>query len=354
MTPYYFAYGIMILPAIFFNYNTYKLKSRNKLIICILCFFSIFTLLGLRKQSMGVDLSGYLTSFDFLNQISWKKVLLLKSYLNYEKGFVLFSKLSGSIFNNRQFYIAICAFVSLAPIAYVFYKKSKVPLLSFIIYLGLPSFLIAFSGLRQAIALAVTFYSIKFIEDKKIFKFMLAIVVAMLFHKTAIIFLLAYPLFYVKRSNWVKFFSLCLVPIVYFLRYPLFYVLSKFFKENAIPDGNSAITLFLIFSLIYVFLLLLENSSNRKESGYINLFYCACIFQAFGGVYSTAMRVGYYFMIYLTLALPEIISSKSRNSKDRYIIYLIFFTCFASFGLYSIYNSSWAMAYPYKFFWLSN
>jgi len=119
---------------------------------------------------------------------------------------------------------------------------------------------------------------------------------------------------------------------------------------KAYADDNGAITLFLVFCAVYIYLILLNKKFDESQNGVVNLFYVACVCQAFGGIYQTAMRVGYYFMIYLIIALPNTIT-QNKNKQEYQTNYLLVLIAFLVFGLYSIRTSTWAMAYPYYFFW---
>lgn len=354
MIIYFALYAALGLTGIFLNNSLAETKKSNR-VVCIVGFLLISLMLALRHPSMGHDLrylesTGYLGSFDRIATISWKNIFDY-SIQNYEKGYIIFNKLISSIYNDRQFFLGACAVLSTLPVAACIYKKGIAPLQSFVIYFGLPAFLMSYSGLRQALAIGLCFYSISYIQDKKLIKFVLLVLLAGSMHKSAFIFLVAYPIYYLKMSQSARIASIFTIPLVYIFRYPLFNVLSKLFKDDAIPDNNNATTLFLVFTLIYIFCILYTNYS-KEQNGLMNLFLLACFCQAFGGVYNIAMRVGYYFMTALVLLLPLII--KNMNIKlDKEVFAKIVFICFAVFGLYSIYTSTWAKAYPYIFFWES-
>lgn len=349
-------YGLLAIIAIYFEGFSKEseliIKKKNK-IICIVGFALIALMLGLRHPSMGWDLRygfayGYLDSFDKISEVSWNRILDFK-ILNYEQGYILYNKIISYINDDIQFFIFITAVLSVLPIALCVYKKGCSPVQSFIIYLGLPAFFMCYSGLRQALAIGICCYSITFIQDKKIIKFIIAVLLAYCFHSSSMVFLVAYPAYNIKLNRDKRIISIALLPIIYILRYPLFNILSKFFKDNATPDDNNAITLFLVFSMVYLFCTLYTDYSE-EQNGLMNLFYGACVCQAFGGVYQTAMRVGYYFMLPLVLLLPLILRNM-KITNDKQIFATVIMVCFGAFGLYSIYTSTWAMAYPYHFFW---
>ena len=363
MKIYYLVYAILCFIALISQYASNDEKHRNK-VICITGFLLIFFLLALRHKTMGIDLGysgktgkqGYLQSFQIINRYSWEKVLKMKSFLNYERGYIIFNKLVGSINNSQQFFLGVCAFINISAIAVYIYRKSKLPLLSWIVILGLPVFLMMFSGLRQSIAIAITIFSMHWAEKKKPIFFVLNVLLAWLFHSSAIIFLIAYPLYNVEISGWKQVASVLAIPGVYVLKGPLFSVFSKIFKDDASMHETGAGTLFIIFFIIYTGVLVINSYNKTKPNKMLNLFYMACICQAFSGVYGMAIRAGYYFMIYLAIALPnEVYNLKSKNGnvgRQEFILgYMFVFAVFVIYGIHAITTATWAQANPYHFFW---
>ena len=360
MTIYYILYIYIITIAQLstkFDDNLYKKKKTVNTYV----FLFVFLLLALRHWSMGVDLgytnrynTGYIQSFETLAKYSWGEIIALKEFLHYEKGYVIFNKLVSSIYSNRQFFLGVCAFVGILPVAILINRNSSLPSLSWFIFLGLPVFLIHYSGLRQGISIGIIAYSMKWIENRNKISFILAVLLASTFHSSAIIFLLAYPLYHLRLSNLTKVISTVIILIVYFFRKPLFQFFSRMFKENTTITDSNSITLFLVFVLIYIFLLFFTTYKDEK-SGYINLFWFACICQAFSNIYTIAMRVGYYFMLGLIIALPNTLMNIRQNTmngeKNFRIYYLLISSAFILFGLYSFANGTWSMTNPYIFFW---
>ena len=371
MRYYYMLYAIILFTASATKMSNLSVQKQNK-ILCTVSFIIIAGLLGLRHWSMGFDLgyggdNGYIQSFYLLNNYSWKEIFKLEQWLNYEKGYIIFNKLIGSIYKEQQFFVGACAILSILPIMITIHRRSEHRLLSVIVFLGLPVFLIYFSGLRQGLAIAVTICSVKYIEQRKKIKFILMVLLASQFHSSAIAFIIAYPLYYFRLNDFSKILCVAAIPIVFIFKAPLFSLFSKIFKDDAVVESTNAGLLFVVFFMLYIFLILFNNkSSDEKNNGYINLFYFACVCQAFGGIYQTAMRVGYYFMIYLCLALPNtiyninsynteadelsrsIISSKKNTSQ---FLYMVVISIFVWYGLYAFKNSTWAMTYPYYFYW---
>ena len=326
-------------------------KRRKAIYLCLVYGFLIL-MVGFRHHTMGVDLAGYLKSYERLHGMSFWEVLSLKSYLNYEKGYIIFNKIIAFFsFGSKQFFLLICSFLSLFPIAKTIYEKSEDALLSTVIYLGLPVFLLQYSALRQGIALAICFWAMRFVEDKKFWRFLLFVVIASFFHYTAVVFLAVYFFYHLQIPGKIRVIFLALFPIVFVVRKQLFTLFSLLFKKNAILTSTGAYTLMIIFIMIYIFLLIFfYGDKDPKVNGYMNVFFMACLSQIFSTVYDTAIRVGYYFMFSLVLLLPMALT----RLKDRRYAILIRYAvilCFVIFFFDSALDSSWARAYPYYFFW---
>ncbi len=326
-----------------------NLKSNYIFITTIL----LILIFGLRNPEMGNDLKGYLPSFDRLNLFSWKEIFKLHDFLNYEYGYIIFNKLVGSVFCNRQFFLFVCAAVSIIPIGYTIYKHSDYPLDSWFVYLGLPVFLLTFSGLRQAIAIGITTLSYNFIKQKKLVRFIFIILLASLFHSSALVFLLAYPVYRIRFGKRFVLFSIILLPVVWLLRNPLFELLTKLAGYNEVMDNNGAVTLFIVFALVYLFCVFTGDTEDETVNGFTNLFYIACLVQAMGGLSSIAVRAGYYYMIPLIIVLPKIINENRffKNERDRQLVRIIILAIFITYGLYDIYTTTWAESGKYCFFW---
>lgn len=353
MRIYYWIYVMFViidLSMVFFIED----KKKRTNILCWVIFAVLFGLLALRHQCMGIDLgywrnTGYFQSFEYIAEQPWREVFTLE-YKHYERGFIILNKLISSIFCDRQFLMAVCAFISIAPVVNLIRKKSDYPIFSAIVFMGIPVFMIYFSGLRQGIAIGITMLGIKFIEEKKPIKFILTVLAASQFHSSAITFLIAYPIYHIKLNDIWKTVSLLSIPIVYLARVPLFNILSKILKESAEAEYNGSFLLFLVFVAVYLYLTALNKDDNKEQNGMINLFYVACICQAFSGIYSTAMRVGYYFMPYLIIALPNTLSSINLKKENK-IHYILLMGVFILYGYYALSVTTWAMTNPYIFFW---
>ena len=106
-------------------------------------------------------------------------------------GFYAVAKFFSDIGLSATFWLLLIAAFFTVMCALFLYKFSKQPYIGLVAVLSL-FYSFTFTGIRQTVALAIVFLSLRFISEKKLIPFILSVLVASLFHSTAIIMLPAY------------------------------------------------------------------------------------------------------------------------------------------------------------------
>ena len=352
-----FAYGCLVKTAFTDE------KQINKR-IAFVAFGLLFLLLALRHPSMGIDLGygedlGYLSSFQILNEYPLEEVRNIDGIRPYETGYVYFNILVGKLSTHPQALLIACAALSVLPIGWAIGHESDDAGFSAVIYAALPCALLAFSTLRQAIALGLLMLALCCVIRRRPVPFLLLVVLAAQFHKSAYLFLLAYPVYYVPVNfNW-RLVSLAVLGLLYALRFRLYSLVGLFSRAYGEPDGNGSYHLLLLYVLLYVFCVIYQHyehgnpdrsGDERQINGLMNVFYCACACQVLGGVHNVATRLGYAFTLSLPLLLPLLIA-RLRTERDRVLYRGLWMLFFVAFALYGLRSAEWAMANPYYWFW---
>lgn len=314
-------------------------------------------LLGFRHPSMGVDLGygrsiGYLASFSQIAEMSWEEIRELAAFQNYEWGYIWLNKLLSCINREPTCLLLGCGVLSLVPVGIIIGRYSANCRSSFLLYLGLPALFICFSGLRQGIALSISFYAYRFAREKRILAFVAGIFLACLFHGTAVISLLVYPACRVFPDRAARYGSMAVLPGLFVFREELWNTIVRFTGRSVPAVHSGSVALMLLFWGIYGYMVLFSRKQGAL-AGLINLHYLACCTMTFAEVSNVAQRVGYYFMLYLTLSLPELL--RQIREKQGMLAYCLHWSAvvggFLLFGVYQLRTNSWAMAWPYQFFW---
>lgn len=130
----------------------------------------------------------------------------------YEVGFDILQQVCLFVSNDYHVLFFVCAVITVALVYYAIYKWSKMPLLSVLIFLLCGLFFFSTNAIRQAISIAVFLNAIPYITKGKPLHYCCLIVVAALFHQSAIVLVLLYFLRFVKL-NILKAGLICLAVI---------------------------------------------------------------------------------------------------------------------------------------------
>lgn len=216
-------YSIVLLLMLIFSYkaaskgsfvvgSTGIITERKFVQIEIIILILIFSAtLGLRFD-VGVDYIGYL--YAYVNNVTLSK------------GEFLFESLGNILRYFNAHYTLFFGTIAFLQITFFFlaFKKERFlyPFLVFFLFTN-GDFLEWSNIMRQTIAACIWLYSIRYIEENKIWKYCFWVLVAFFFHRSAIVLLIFYP---ILRNGWDYFKSVPLQLIliaVAFISKSLFY-----------------------------------------------------------------------------------------------------------------------------------
>lgn len=355
MLPYYV---MVIAPCLLFliSRSSQRLTLEKKNRATIWCFFGILLLiLMLRNVKVGTDIQGYLSNFKEIRDVKFSRIF--ERFDFYEKGYTLFLKLTSIFIRNEQLFLALIALIGALPLAKL-YESSENALLTISIFIIVPNFTMLFSGIRQIIALALVAISYRFVKEKKLIKFVLIIVVAFLFHQSAILALLLYPVYHMnitklKMMIISPIFVLCLIfnkPIFEFLL-----SLSGKYADIYEFEETGAYTMIILFALFLIFSYIAptKDKLDKETVGLRNILVLVTFLQTFALSNPVAMRMNLYFIMFVPLLMPRIISRCGELNKKAYrFVGLIMISFFIVYYFYSAYSGVDVLQlYPYRVFW---
>lgn len=338
--------------------NTFHLnKTPYKGSVLKVFFFIYFLMLALRAASVGVDTESYLTKFFNSQYISWSEWVFGRSS---EMGFALLTKLISSFTQNEQVYLAVIAAIILLPVAWLYSRESEGPVLTMLLFLVLPMFGMFFSGFRQSIAIAMAVPAYYCVKDKKILRFVLIVLTAMLFHQSAFILFLLYPVYHVRLTRKMLIWIVPMLLLVYAFSDRIFLLLIQMMNDlyqerYSELESTGAISMLLLFVMLLVFSYVFVDESKADDNiiGLRNILVLSVALQCFSTVSSIAMRMNYYFLLFLPLLIPKVIGHASgkyaRICKVADVVLCLYF-------LYYFLNKAYAqesgfLIYPYLPFW---
>ena len=357
MWPYCLMFGVPCSVAVI-EYLRCK-KNTSKVIVT--SFFLIFLLLLMfRSINVGIDLTNYLWIFNTTGVQDWGYGLSHMFSLDYEAGFYIFSKSIYSLFGNFQWLIIISSLISIVPVWYLYRNSIKDHLfLSIVIFLNIGLFSIYFSALRQVIAIAFAVPAYHFMKKRKLFLFLLMVILAYFFHKSAFIMALMYPIYHI-RLKWYQtlIISSLIIPLVFLFRVQIFSFLGRVFSsvyEIREITMTNAISIFLMLIAFIVFSFVIPDNEmiDDETIGLRNMLILSGILQIFSGVDTLAMRMNYYYLLFVPITITRVVSFTSlKNKKITEVALLVMLTFFTSYYFISAFLGSDTLhIYPYQFFW---
>lgn len=363
MTIYYVLFGIPLLVKLVYilgnkrnrlEVPTEQAIKQNQIII-IVFFIIYFIMLAVRRDDIGVDLTNYKYMFNRVAGVDYKDLTKFKT----EYGYSALNKFLGSINNNFQFYLGVVAVITVLPLGILYYKESENALVAIGIFANLSVFNMLFSGLRQSIAIGIGVFAFYCAKNKKNLKFLLCVFLAVLFHRSALILLILYPVYNIKISKNKIFIITFLMGILFIFKEMIFSFLLKYIGEvyderygSVTNTGAYSILILFIIFCVYSFLMI-DIESESELNGLRNILVLATCLQIFASLNSVAMRFNYYFIPYIPILISKISNHCDEDDKKiadiaNYVMIVFFFFYF----FYMAYTGDDILRiFPYKAFW---
>lgn len=324
------------------NYGGFPLNMRKQpgLWLHQLILFTIIAVIlicfgGLRYY-VGTDFGSYAKLF-----------LNIRNDPNYQTeidfGYVLLNKVIARFTGNPTFLMlttgSIIVFFYLTRIAF----SSK--FIPFSVFVAFNLYASSFNLIRQGIAISICFFALEYARNKSWFKFIIFILLAAVFHKTALFFIPICLLF--RRKYPVQIYlsvAVAFLAIMLFREQVFHFLLSVFYPVYLDPqygisyDGNihvSSVQAFLcafytVLCIVYYKPFINANSGNIL---YVNI----CVMYLFATLFLSWVpswdRMQQYFQCAVILIAPEIIACE-KNRKTRILYYIAIWGTMLIFWIY--------------------
>lgn len=349
-------------------------KIKNGLYI-ILAFGLFIIIAAFRGENVGNDTDAYLRLFTNISvtgdisTFTWR----------YEIGYLYLNKLLSIVVTDPQIIIIVTSFIIMIGFARFIYKYSNMPWLSTFLFFTLGYFGTTMNTIRLNLAIIVILFAYDFLRERKLIKFVLTVIFASLFHRTAIIFLLAWPITKL-RVNYKTMSSLVIASVLGYLMFPtIFNGLIKIFPTYQYYVGseylNGEVRLASVMNmLVGLSIVLLGSSTNyhkRKEvevkannnvsiiekekindGQYMLLLIITGILVTFMSFnFNLLDRVGDFFLVFSCVYLPNAINKINDNKLKVLIIFIVVILFILYSTTIQILRPEWNTIYPYEFFW---
>jgi hypothetical protein len=324
-------------------------------------FLILIVVLSLRHELVGKDLLNYKVYFSYYSTVSLRVVLQEKQDILYW----LLNWVISRFTDDYQVFLAVIACITVLPIAKLYSEDRQYGYLKIVLFMNMSVFIMLFSGLRQSVALAMGMIAYEYVVRKKPLRFLLFALIAFGFHHSAFIILLYYPLCHFTFKRRHLWFVIPAILAVFIFNKPIFsfaaQAMNSVFGEKY--DGETtetgAYAMLILFAIFTVFAYVLpdEKLMDKETLGQRNLLLMALMLQCFAPVHVLAMRLNYYFIIFIPVLIPKILKYHKRSLKKLTIAsQVVMIGFFVLYYLINTYEScktgiSDLNTYPYIPFW---
>ena len=325
----------------------YGLRQNNYRNYIWICGFLILFVTACRGLHVGADSRGYARLYKTLQTYDsfaeyYDQRLSQYDLLSSEAGFYFTMWLLGRVFPDGQTaIISSSALTAVATCVFIRRNSKDIPL-SLTIYVCLGLFTFNMSGMRQAMAMSVCLFAYEFAKNRKLIPFVITVLIAMLFHKTAMCFFPMYILPMLKNNlrSWLVYILgliLCLLFIDKIIA-GYYEISGEDYSENAVADGGGLFVVLLYLGAIVI--TLYNRQILRQKSAQTALLATLTGFTAYLARYigsDILERISYYYFYFVMLLIPE--AFQDLEDKEYEMIKIFFILGALALYIYRLQNS---------------
>ena len=323
-------YGIAaIFPLVMWFFYSYLTKGdqfsdrqriRWRNFLAVIAILPMFLLFVLRYKTIGSDTIGYVRFFENGVRNYTLAELLNIDLMRQEVAYRIYVKLISLITTDYTVYFLINGIVIFGTLLHFAKKYTENPFVFFFLFMTLGTYQFMETGLRQSLAIVICLWSIDFLKDKKIIRFILLVILASLFHQSAWVFLLMLPLSWIRKTDWTVV-SHVIIAAAFVTGFTVFHELFNEwlgYEYNIEETGNGVIFLALVFILFAfsLFMTYAESSKIEGQSLIIHLAILTVTLWVLRLISRTAERISYYYIIGLYAYFAQAVNCRKDKLSD--------------------------------------
>ena len=316
----------------------------------------LFFMVAFRHETIGNDTLVYKYIFQFIKKNNWVTALNRSP----EIGYSFVNKLISLFTDDFRWLLILSAFFSIYFVARAYIKYSNDAILTIALFINISNFVMLFSGIRQAISISLGMLAFEFTRHKKFLPFIFVTLITMSIHISSFMILFMYPLYHINLKRKHLIFVIPILSIIWIFNQRIFTFLSAVLLQFTDYDtnirGTGSITMLLLFVIFTVFSYLIPDESkiDADTRGMRNYLLLALALQMFAPLHPLAMRMNYYYIIFIPLLIPKIINCRSNRFSQVAVVARYFIVAF--FLVYFFITAptdNVLHTFPYRFFWQS-
>ena len=327
-----------------------KGKARGICIFAVGLYIALVA--GFRSINIGIDTRSYFNVFMDAAPLSLYAIFDKASM---EPGYCLFNYFICNLFGNFQVLLILISLFFVLTVSFLIYRYSRIPWMSFFLFVTFGFLTFSMSGLRQTIAIGLCVLCFLFMKNRKFIISVICLVSAVFFHYSAIFFV---PVYFIDRLKWTKrnvAISIFIGAVVFIFSSLIFSFINNYARmsyESMDTGGN----LMLLFNLFIVFIGLVYKDKIIAKDAVNSFFFYSMVFTVIlfplCKFHPAMFRTTFYYYIFMIIYIPNVIVS-INDSTTRLLLTMLIISVAVYFFLYKVMIDI-NQFYPYQFFWEVN
>lgn len=343
-------YYLLIFLVLFLYYDLTSQPNQLKeryytLFICaVLVFMAAF-----RSNEVGADTEGYRFFYESLSQYSSVQSLIDR-YTIYYFGYFGLSKLFYIAGMPVQVWFGFVEAFYLYALLKLINKFSRDKIFSILVFITIGLFSFSLAGLKQTFAMSLMMLAFIYFIDKRYSVSVLLIIITYFTHQAALIFLAAFPFYYIRKTKWFIPLIILLCGLIYAYGYLFMETMvdvlgNEKWETYLVTESNYTYVTFIFYTVITIIAFLNFKNYNLEEPDsaklILGLSVLGCGLQLLAGISASLFRLAYLYTPFMMILLPN--SVYYANPSNKSTLKIILMCCIVFYFLYT--NRNW----PYSF-----
>ena len=300
----------------------YQRDRYQKAYLFFLMLF-LFLTISLRNERCFLDTYSYVLDYESLTSIDYS---YLSHFWSKDISFWYLSKFISTISDgNYTIWFSALSIFYVVPLYYLLRDYSKNICISLILFCCLGFVLFSMTGLRQTLAMGFTMGALYALLKSKRLLYFVLIILGSIFHKTAIVFLLVYPLAKIPFSKKTVIMYVIIGIFAYMLSIKYLPLLMASDLDSRFADylqRNSTLNYSGLIRQVVCFIISFALLGKERGTPVNRLFFLMSMlgvfFQSMTGVLPEMFRVSMYFSISNIFLLANALTCNNKYTIIKY------------------------------------
>ena len=320
MNGFYWIYLVML--GFLVGYSLANTKEQRRSIYYASVVFLLIIFIA-QDFSVSIDIAEYMRQYAIIPTLTFGQMLTHK----FEIGYVLLCRLLEMTFESDRVLLLAMGVLILLPFGRFYDRESSQPMVALMAFVALGMYMHAIIFWRQLAAMAILTFAIPYIRQRKLLPFLLILLAAMSFHKTAVVFLWIYLIYNIPIGKWfligcaglavvLGVFGNAIIDLGIALLYPLY----ALFTRLSI-GGYTLLALLWVVTLLSYWVFRQRMDDPRVRIPFLMILTAATIQPVCFAFYNW-LRIVLYFRVALAAITAELFVELFQN-KENVVLALV-------------------------------